>query len=76
MRVTGLIDAFHNPPGAGASVFLLYRAEREHGELAASDDADAAAFFGRDELPPLAFASTFAAVEQLPPAPARGTNPA
>ena len=75
VRVTGLIDAFYNPPGAGASVFLLYRAEREHGELAASDDADAAAFFGRDELPPLAFASTFAAAEQLPPAPARGTNP-
>ena len=78
VRVTGLVDAFYNPPGAGASVFLVYRAEREreHGEPVAGDDADAAGFFGRDDLPPLAFASTFAAVEQLPPAPARGTNPA
>ena len=76
VRVTGLVDAFYNPPGAGASVFLLYRAEREHGEPAAGDDAEAAAFFGRDDLPPLAFASTFAAVEQLPPAPSSGKSPA
>lgn len=69
VRVTGLVDAFHNPPGAGASVFLLYRAVRERGEPVAGDDADAAAFFGRDDLPPLAFASTFAAVERLPPRP-------
>ena len=68
VRITGLVDAFHNPPGAGASVFLLYRAERVSGEPRAGDDADEAAFFGRDELPPLAFASTFAAVEHLPPA--------
>ena len=67
VRITGLVDAFHNPPGAGASVFLLYRADRVSGEPCAGDDADAAAFFGRKELPPLAFASTFAAVEHLPP---------
>ena len=66
VRITGLLDAFHNPPGAGASVFLLYRAERTGGEPRAGDDADEVGFFGRDELPPLAFASTFAAVEQLP----------
>ena len=65
VRVTGLVDAFHNPPGAGASVFLLYRAERMSGEVRAGDDADDAGFFGRDDLPPLAFASTFAAVERL-----------
>ena len=75
VRVTGLVDVFHNPPGAGASVFLLYRAERESGEPAPGDDADGAAFFGRDELPPLAFASTFAAVERLPPAPDRRAKP-
>ena len=74
VRITGLVDAFHNPPGAGASVFLLYRAEREGGEPLAGDDADAAAFFGPDELPPLAFASTFAAVERLAAAPGRRTN--
>ena len=70
VRTTGLVDVFYNPPGAGAAVFLLYRAERLGGEPAAGDDADAAGFFGRDDLPPLAFASTFAAVEHLPPAPA------
>ena len=65
VRITGLVDAFHNPPGAGASVFLLYRAERVRGEPRAGDDADEAGFFGREDLPPLAFASTFAAVELL-----------
>jgi len=74
VRITGLVDAFHNPPGAGASVFLLYRAERVSGEPAAGDDADAARFFARDELPPLAFASTFAAVELLPPPRGRGAR--
>ena len=74
VRITGLVDAFHNPPGAGATVFLLYRAERVSGEPTAGDDADAAAFFGRDELPPLAFASTFAAVERLAAAPGRRTK--
>ena len=70
VRVTGLVDVFHNPPGAGAAVFLLYRAERpgsEPASPAAGDDADAVGFFGRGGLPPLAFASTFAAVEHLPP---------
>ena len=68
VRVTTLVDAFYNPPGAGAAVFLLYRAERTGGDPVAGDDADAVAFFGRDDLPPLAFASTFAAVEHLPSA--------
>ena len=67
VRITGLVDVFYNPPGAGASVFLLYRAERVGGEPSGGDDAEEAAFFARDELPPLAFASTFAAVELLAP---------
>ncbi len=76
VRVTGLVDAFYNPPGKGAAVFLLYRAERAGDERpppVAGDDADAAGFFGREELPPLAFASTFAAVERLPPQEGPGT---
>lgn len=75
VRIKGLVDAFHNPPGAGATVFLLYRAERVSGEPTAGDDADAARFFARDELPPLAFASTFAAVEHLPPPRKRSAGP-
>ena len=69
VRITGLVDAFHNPPGAGATVFLLYRAECTGGTLGAGDDADAVGFFAREELPPLAFASTFAAVGHLGRAP-------
>lgn len=78
VRVTGLVDAFYNAPGKGAAVFLLYRAERAGDERppVAGDDADAAGFFGREELPPLAFASTFAAVEHLPrpQSPCAGTH--
>ena len=68
VRITGLVNAFHNPPGAGATVFLLYRAERVRGEPTAGDDADAARVLrAATSFPPLAFASTFAAVELLPP---------
>ena len=50
---------FHNPPQeGGASVFILYWAERVGGDLRAGDDAVAARFFARDDLPEIAFAST------------------
>jgi ADP-ribose pyrophosphatase YjhB (NUDIX family) len=61
-----VIDVFFNQPGrGGASIFILYRAERLGGELKAGDDADEAGFFAPDQLPELAFASTQAAVERL-----------
>lgn len=47
----------------GAHLVIVYRAEVEGGELNASDDAAEAAFFGSDELPPLAFEATMKAVE-------------
>ena len=69
VRVTGLGEVFHSPPPPfgkhGASLFLLYDAERTGGALAAGDDADAADFFGADELPELAFDSTRAAAARL-----------
>lgn len=66
VRIEGVLDVFHNPPGTGgASVFILYRAQIIGGELAAADDAADAGFFALDQLPELAFASTKAAVARL-----------
>jgi 8-oxo-dGTP diphosphatase len=42
----------------GADIVLIYAAEVSGGSLAAGDDADAAEFFARDALPPLAFHAT------------------
>lgn len=56
--VGAVLDVFANPPDDGGTVFVLFSASYVSGEPAPGDDADGAAFFGRDELPPLAFAST------------------
>jgi ADP-ribose pyrophosphatase YjhB (NUDIX family) len=66
VAVGRVLDVFFNPPdGGGASIFILYQAERLDGELQAGDDADDARFFALDQLPDLAFASTQAAVIYL-----------
>lgn len=49
---------------AGASIVLVYQAEIVAGEVEAQDDADAAQFFGADEIPPLAFEATRKALER------------
>ncbi len=46
----------------GADIFLLYRAVVTGGSLCAGDDADQVGFFSRQQLPPLAFASTYKAL--------------
>ena len=66
VSLTALAGVFHNPPGeGGASVFILYWAERIGGQLRAGDDAVAAAFFERDALPEIAFASTRHVIELM-----------
>ncbi|MCB9420968.1 MAG: NUDIX hydrolase [Ardenticatenaceae bacterium] len=67
VEIEGLVDVYYNvvTGGPGASVFILYRARLLGGEIRAGDDADAAAFFGLDELPELAFASTRDAIARL-----------
>lgn len=61
-----VVDVFFNGPSAGgASIFILFRARRVGGLLAAADDAVDAGFFALNELPELAFASTRLAVERL-----------
>jgi len=42
----------------GADFVIVYNAEVVSGELAPADDADAAEWFARSELPPLAFKAT------------------
>jgi ADP-ribose pyrophosphatase YjhB (NUDIX family) len=64
--IEGLVDVYFNPPQqGGASIFILYRANLVGGKAQAGDDADAVGFFGRDELPELAFDSTHAAIRLL-----------
>ncbi len=42
----------------GADFIIVYHAEVTSGDLHAADDADAAEWFARDHLPPLAFKAT------------------
>ena len=71
MRVTGLVDAFYNPPGPAPRSFCSIVRNGRAATRRPATTRTRAAFFRRDDLPPLAFASTFAAVEHLPP----GTDP-
>lgn len=59
VQVDALLDvlAVREHP-AGADILIVYRAHVLDGRLAPGDDADRAAFFPLDALPPLAFAST------------------
>ena len=69
VEVGEVVDVFANPPEDGGALFVLYAARWLHGEPQPGDDADAAQFFGRAALPPLAFASTAAAVSRWPEPP-------
>jgi ADP-ribose pyrophosphatase YjhB (NUDIX family) len=59
VRVTDLLDII---PGQehprGAHILIVYRGEYLSGVMQPGDDVDQAGFFSRDQLPPLAFAST------------------
>jgi len=49
----------------GSDFILVYLASLQGGDLSAADDADEAAWFPLDDLPPLAFASTLKVLEKL-----------
>jgi ADP-ribose pyrophosphatase YjhB (NUDIX family) len=70
VRVGDVLEVFANPPDEGGAIFILYAATWGSGEPQHGDDCDGAAFFRRTELPPLAFASTLAAVGRWPGSPA------
>lgn len=68
VEITDLVDVYHNPDATtqgGASIFILYNAKLIGGTLRAGDDAQAAKFFGPDELPELAFTSTLDVVKTI-----------
>jgi ADP-ribose pyrophosphatase YjhB (NUDIX family) len=56
IRLLDVIFSQEHP--RGASILILYRAEIQSGDLIPGDDANQAAFFQLNHLPPLAFAST------------------
>lgn len=65
VEVVELLDVFYGRiDAASADLMLVYRALPTGGELAANDDARQAAFFGPEELPPLAFESTVRSVRR------------
>src|SRR4051794_4679330 len=66
VAVGDVIDVFVTPPDDGGAVFVLYAATWRAGEPVAGDDADAAQFFSRDEMPEIAFASTAHAIQRWP----------
>jgi ADP-ribose pyrophosphatase YjhB (NUDIX family) len=68
VEVGDVVEVFANGPEDGGTVFVLYAGRWVSGEPVAGDDADAAAFFSREDLPPLAFSSTAAAVARWPEA--------
>jgi ADP-ribose pyrophosphatase YjhB (NUDIX family) len=61
VHIQSLLEIYHNPEAVengGASIFILYQARLEGGEIKAGDDASQAAFFGPGELPEIAFSSS------------------
>lgn len=59
----GAVREVYASAGGGASFFLAFDARVTGGVLTAGDDASDARFFPDDQLPPLAFESTHAAVQ-------------
>jgi len=59
VKITGLVDVIGGREHArGADMVIVYRAEVIGGILKAGDDADEAAYFPLNNLPPLAFRAT------------------
>jgi ADP-ribose pyrophosphatase YjhB (NUDIX family) len=65
VEVTGLLDLIAGREHArGADIVIVYCARLVGGEPRAGDDVDWVAFFAPDELPPLAFRATRAALDK------------
>jgi ADP-ribose pyrophosphatase YjhB (NUDIX family) len=59
VKIDKLIDLLHRPDEDGlADIVIAYAAHVTGGTLHAGDDADAAAWFPKDELPAMALATT------------------
>jgi len=65
VQICGLIDVLYGKEHPrGASIVIIYKGQVESGVLQAHDDADAAAFFPPQSLPPLAFDATRKILQQ------------
>ncbi len=69
IQIVRLLDVLYNPPDPaathpGASIAIVYMGHVLGGELQAQDDVEAVGWFTKDILPPLAFASTYAAINR------------
>jgi len=62
-RVMDIISGREHP--RGADFVIVYEAEIMRGELTPADDADAAEWFGRENLPQLAFRATQKVLESF-----------
>ncbi len=59
VEIVRLLDVFHTPnDGGAADIVIAYRGRVVSGVLVAADDAESAAWFPRDALPPVAFLPT------------------
>jgi ADP-ribose pyrophosphatase YjhB (NUDIX family) len=68
VRVTRVLDIISGREHTrGADFIIVYRAEVIDGELMPDDDVDAAEWFGRESLPPLAFRATQIVLSQEHP---------
>ena len=65
VEITGLLDVIAGREHErGADVVIVYCARLVGGEPRAADDVDRVAFFAPDQLPPLAFRATQAALDK------------
>jgi ADP-ribose pyrophosphatase YjhB (NUDIX family) len=65
VELSGLLDLIAGREHErGADIVVVYRARLVGGRPRAADDVDQVAFFGPDELPPLAFGATRAALDK------------
>jgi 8-oxo-dGTP diphosphatase len=64
VEITGLLAIAGPDPDGMASIVIAYKARVVGGEPRPGDDADQIGFFGPDELPPLAFRATRAALDK------------